>query len=292
MITSYAQALEDVVLTRALRHVEKGFWIDVGANHPYHHSVTKTFSERGWSGINIEPVSEWFTELVKDRPSDVNLNLAASSFDGFIELHEIAGTGLSTSIERFASRAQGFVQRTLTVPCRTLSSICREHVHEEIHFLKIDVEGAEQSVLEGCDFARFRPWIVVVEATEPLSSTQSHEPWEPILIGANYDFLLFDSLNRFYLASERAELKPALAFPADDYTRATDIWTRGAIEIENTQLKQRIETLEAEISGLRATLSTTPTNGIVGLANHLLLSTAAPSHEPHRGCDVGSKQKL
>ncbi len=94
MITSYAQALEDVVLFRALRCVEKGFWIDVGANHPLHHSVTKTFSVRGWRGINIEPVSEWFIELVKDRPNDINLNIAVSSFDGVIELHEIAGTGL------------------------------------------------------------------------------------------------------------------------------------------------------------------------------------------------------
>ena len=82
MITSYAQALKDVVLSRALRDVEKGFWIDVGANHPLHYSVTKTFSERCWSGINIEPVSEWFTELLKDRPNEINLNVAASSFDG------------------------------------------------------------------------------------------------------------------------------------------------------------------------------------------------------------------
>src|SRR5690348_14327190 len=66
MMTSYAQALEDVVLSRALRHVEKGFWIDVGANHPLLDSVTKSFSVRGWSGINIEPVSQWFTELMKD----------------------------------------------------------------------------------------------------------------------------------------------------------------------------------------------------------------------------------
>jgi FkbM family methyltransferase len=252
MITSYAQALEDVVLSRALRHIEKGFWIDVGANHPFHHSVTKTFSERGWWGINIEPVFEWFTELVKDRPSDVNLNLAASSFNGFVELHEIAGTGLSTTIEDFANRAQGFVRKTITVPCRTLSSICSEYVHNEIHFLKIDVEGAEKLVLEGCDFDRFRPWIVVVEATEPLTTLQNHELWEPILIAARYDFTLFDGLNRFYLAREREELGPTLAFPADDYTRAAEIWTRGWLENSNAELKQRIDALEAEISRMRS----------------------------------------
>jgi FkbM family methyltransferase len=252
MITSYAQALEDVVLSRALRHVAKGFWIDVGAHHPHHHSVTKVFSERGWCGINIEPVSEWFTELSKDRQNDTNLNIAASSFDGFTELYEIVGTGLSTTIKDFADRAREFRRNIITVPCRTLSSICSEHARDEIHFLKIDVEGAERSVLEGCDFDRFRPWIVVVEATEPLSTVATHEAWEPILVGAHYEFSLFDGLNRFYLARERAELKPALAFPADDYTRATEIWTRGALEIANAELTHRIETLEAEISRMRS----------------------------------------
>jgi FkbM family methyltransferase len=264
MITSYAQVLEDVVLSRALRDIEMGFWIDVGAHHPLHGSVTKSFSVRGWRGINIEPVSEWFTELAKDRPNDINLKVAAYSFDGELQLHEIVGTGLSTAIDEFANRAQGFSQNTITVPCRTLSSICAEHVHGEIHFLKIDAEGAEPFVLDGCDFDRFRPWIVVIEATEPLTTVPTHQTWEHILTEARYDFLLFDGLNRFYSACERAELKPALAFPADDYTRATDIWTRDAIEIENTQLKQRVETLQAEMSRLQANLSATPTDGIVG----------------------------
>ena len=31
---SYAQNAEDVMLWRALRHVERGFWIDVGAAEP------------------------------------------------------------------------------------------------------------------------------------------------------------------------------------------------------------------------------------------------------------------
>jgi FkbM family methyltransferase len=254
MMTSYAQALEDVVLSRALRDIERGFWIDVGAHHPLHHSVTKAFSLRSWRGINIEPVSQWFAELVSDRPHDINLNVAVSSYDGVIELHEIVGTGLSTTVEEFANRTQGFPRVTITVPCRTLSNICREHVDSEIHFLKIDVEGAERSVLEGCDFDRFRPWIVVVEATEPLTTVETHEAWEPILMGANYDFSLFDGLNRYYLAHERPQLKPALAFPADDYTRAVEIWTKGAIEIANAEMKQRIGALEADIVRMRSLL--------------------------------------
>jgi hypothetical protein len=51
---SYAQNYEDILLGRALRKSE-GFYIDVGANHPVFHSVTKLFHDRGWRGINVEP---------------------------------------------------------------------------------------------------------------------------------------------------------------------------------------------------------------------------------------------
>ena len=54
---SYAQNFEDVMLWRALREVTHGFYIDVGAADPDSDSVTRAFYDRGWSGINVEPVA-------------------------------------------------------------------------------------------------------------------------------------------------------------------------------------------------------------------------------------------
>ena len=65
---SYAQNLEDVMLYRILKRVEAGFYIDVGAQHPVLDSVNKAFYDRGWRGINIEPNSEDFSLLQKERP--------------------------------------------------------------------------------------------------------------------------------------------------------------------------------------------------------------------------------
>ena len=42
-VTTYAQFLEDVILYRALRDVQNGFYIDVGAYRPEENSVTKLF---------------------------------------------------------------------------------------------------------------------------------------------------------------------------------------------------------------------------------------------------------
>jgi hypothetical protein len=54
---SYAQNFEDVMLWRALRSLESGFYIDVGANDPTIDSVTKAFYASRWHGINIEPMA-------------------------------------------------------------------------------------------------------------------------------------------------------------------------------------------------------------------------------------------
>jgi methyltransferase FkbM-like protein len=73
---SYAQNFEDVMLWRALKHVQAGFYIDVGAGHPDDYSVTRAFYDRGWRGINIEPTSR-ITRLAGARPLDLNLHAAA-----------------------------------------------------------------------------------------------------------------------------------------------------------------------------------------------------------------------
>ena len=131
MIVSYAQNFEDIMLLRALGDVENGFYIDVGANDPVKHSVTKLFYDAGWTGINIEPVEQWFLRLEAERPKDTNLQLAASTETGITTLYEIFDTGLSTSNRATAERHEkesGFESQallnTVDLPSRTLVVHC------------------------------------------------------------------------------------------------------------------------------------------------------------------------
>jgi len=213
---SYAQNFEDVMLWRALKRVEHGFYVDVGANDPDLHSVTKAFYERGWRGINVEPVPQWAAQLRNRRPEDVNLQLAAAARPGELMLYELPDTGLSTSSLAIASRHSQDHDMQLVerlVRAETLTTICRQVRVGPIHFLKIDVEGAERDVLEGLDLSIIRPWIILVEATLPLTQDESHAAWEPILERGAYRFAYFDGLNRFYVASERADLLRAFDRP-------------------------------------------------------------------------------
>lgn len=216
---SYAQNFEDVMLWRALKRVERGFYIDVGANDPTVDSVTRAFYDRGWRGINIEPIPSHYEDLKRARPRDVNLGCAAGDARGEIEVFECALRGLATAERTIVDRyvGEGLAGTYHCVPLRTLADICREHAESEIHFLKIDVEGFEKQVLQGADFSRFRPWIVVVEATQPNSTDEAHGEWEPLLLAARYCFAYADGLNRFYVAEERADLLPAFAYPPNTF---------------------------------------------------------------------------
>ena len=206
---SYAQNSEDVLLWRALGHVKNGFYIDVGANDPEEHSVTKAFYDAGWRGISIEPLPSFHQAFLEQRPRDVNLAVAAGSANGELTLYDVpAVRGWASPEESVAElhRSEGHEVAELTVPVRTLASVCEEHVQGEIHFLKVDVEGFEGEVLRGMDFARWRPWVLVIEATLPNSRATNHASWEHLVTGQRYRFVWFDGLNRYYVAEERADL--------------------------------------------------------------------------------------
>jgi FkbM family methyltransferase len=208
---SYAQNLEDIRLWRALKFFENGFYLDVGANDPIHDSVTKAFYDRGWSGINIEPMQNFHDALVEQRPRDTTLQCIASDAPGEVTFYGIPGTGLSTADPVIAQerKDRGLNVQSLTVKARTLTSICEEHAADRpIHFLKIDVEGHEETVLRGMDFSRFRPWLILIETPFERDHT-----WEHLITDAGYQNVCFDGLNSYFLADEHLNLKPAFDMP-------------------------------------------------------------------------------
>lgn len=240
---SYAQNYEDVMLARAFAGLRDGFYIDVGAQDPRFDSVTKAFYDLGWHGINLEPVEHWHRRMVEDRPRDINLCLAAGAAEGTIEFHETTDSGLSTGNAAIAQRhrEQGYALRARQVPVSTLDAIWDAHVSGPVHFLKVDVEGAEAEVLRGLDLSRHRPWVILVEATEPNSRVSTHAQWESLLVDRGYRFVYQDGLNRFYVADEHAALAEAFASPPNIF----DGFIRREQLDQRAELEQRIAELDA-----------------------------------------------
>jgi len=251
---SYAQNFEDVMLWRAFKDLATGFYIDVGAAHPDVDSVTRAFYDRGWSGINIEPSSGFFPRLAATRMRDVNLNVTLGAESGTSTFYRVSGSGLSTSAPDVAAanRQAGWESEESLVECMTLADVCRRHAPADIHFLKIDVEGSERAVLAGADFDSFRPWVVLVEATRPMSREPNHQDWEPILVNAGYRSVWFDGLNRFYIAKEREPaLRECFILPPnvfDDFLRTVDTEATHKIAECQAELQQS----QAQVEALRA----------------------------------------
>ncbi len=250
---SYAQNGEDIILWRALRDVVNGRYVDVGANDPVHFSITKAFYDRGWRGISVEPSPQFAALHREQRPGDIVAEVAVTSkSDGPLILHEIGDTGLSTLVNSVGERhaSKGWAVRDIEVATKTLDAILAEAQWDDldIHFITIDVEGAELDVLESINLKRWRPWVLVVESTAPLSTEQTHESWEPIVIEAGYEFCLFDGLSRYYVAAERADqLKANLSYSAsvfDSYTTAE----RRDHDRELVALRAHVDELRADAS--------------------------------------------
>lgn len=258
---SYAQNFEDVVLNRALQDVEVGFYIDVGANDPIQDSVTKAFYDKNWHGINIEPEEEFFHKLQLDRPNDINLNLAVSSTQKSIQFYVSKIRGWSTTDKNITqdTNRDYLLLETRTVEAKSLDEICAQNSVKEIHFLKIDVEGAEKDVLQSFSFS-IKPWIVVIEATLPNSNIDTSSSWEYILTSNNYTFVYFDGINKFYLWDEKQELKKHFAYPPnvlDDfiiYPFYETMQQNDILEKEVNQLKDQVEELRDILADATDTL--------------------------------------
>ncbi len=239
---SYSQNREDVLLARVFREVPAGFYVDVGACDPNHASLTRHFYESGWHGINIEPGAV-FDTLPAARPRDVNLNVAASDQAGTLKFTEFPASPALGAIQpaindAMRSFAAGMYERS--VEARPLREILAEHANgKTIDFLSIDVEGHEREVILGNDWGRFRPRVLIVEATEPMRAVPTHERWEPLLLQADYRFAYFDGLNRYYVRSEDAALLERFAVPPnvfDDYIP----WEIPALEARVKDLDTRL----------------------------------------------------
>ena len=195
---------------RAFGDMTQGFYIDVGAQHPLVDSVSRAFYEKGWRGIHVEPVPAYAQALRQDRPDETVVQAVLGKRKGRSIFYEIPDTGLSTSVQSIAQEhaAHGFRVVETEVEQTNLAFVFDNAGDHPIHWLKIDVEGNELSVLRSWLRHPARPWVVVVESTLHLCQSPTHQTWESYLRVRGYSFVYFDGLNRFYLHKDHLDLKP------------------------------------------------------------------------------------
>lgn len=232
------------MLWRALGHVKNGRYIDVGAQHPEIDSVSRALYERGWRGVHVEPVPEYARLLRRERPDETVLEAAVAESQGIGDLNVLPGTGLSTFSDELARAhltEQGLRSYRAPVTSITLDQVFVAAGSDVIHWLKIDVEGSERRVISGWDATRNRPWLVLVEATLPLSRIDASHQWLPLLEARGYEQVYFDGLNRWFVRQESRDLAAAFSAPPnvfDDFILARELRLKRQLDAANRELAE------------------------------------------------------
>lgn len=174
----YSQAGEDMLLSiyyEGNRH--KGFYVDVGAHHPFRFSNTAYFYRHGWRGINIEPTPSLFKAFPRWRKRDINLNVGIGNGEKltFYVFNEGALNTFSPALAKerdgkYHGQRQYKIVDRVEVQTRTLADILDKHLPEgqDIDLLTIDVEGMDFDVLKSNDWSRYIPKFILVECESSL----------------------------------------------------------------------------------------------------------------------------
>ena len=224
---SYAQNYEDVLLWRAFASVREGTYIDIGAFDPTSDSVSKAFYDAGWRGLHADASADCVARLKAARPDEVVVYGAVTDAEGVISFHEFPETGLSTCIPEIAARheAAGWENNVVKVPTIRLATLLDMMATPDVHWLKIDVEGAEAAVLRSWAPSKVRPWALVIESTAPNTQIPTHHEWAFMVEELGYHEVANDGLSRFYVHETHPELDAAfVGAPKDDAAAVLFLW--------------------------------------------------------------------
>lgn len=180
---SFSQNGEDLVIDKLLQYKTSGFYVDIGAYHPYRFSNTCRFYKKGWRGINIEPNSASYKRFIRSRPLDINLNIGIGLKKGNMDFYNLFPDTLSTFSKKDARKYKkiGFKNTGITkIKVERLDEILLKYCQRrEIDFFSIDTEGFEMEVLKSNNWKNFRPTVICVESfTFKSNYTESKERTE------------------------------------------------------------------------------------------------------------------
>ena len=164
----FSQLGEDSVVLHYFGTKRNGFYVDIGAHHPFRYSNTAMLHEvLGWRGINVDPDERAISAFRQYRPNDINLTCAIAGEEKQVDFYEFNDGAVNTiDTARALVAQQTFGQvGTRSVVAMTLKSVFDNCLPkgQSIDYLNIDTEGLDIEVLASNDWDLYRPTLVSVE---------------------------------------------------------------------------------------------------------------------------------
>lgn len=166
---------EDVIIKKLFERKKKnGFYVDLGANHPFLHSNTAWFWLTGWSGINVDANQKSIAIFNKTRKNDINLNYAIIPSEQYkkglrsIELYlpdKQTGPGgitATASVNKKVASERNFTKKQ-NVDAIDINTLFSSHKITTIDYLNIDLEGLDEEILLDIDFNKVKIHLISIE---------------------------------------------------------------------------------------------------------------------------------
>jgi FkbM family methyltransferase len=147
-----------------------GVFVDVGANHYQGGSKTYYLETRlDWSGIAVEPQTEFQPDYAKFRPQTKFFPFFVSDMSNeTARLYVIKKASFVASSDEEFVKQFGQPDEVRDVPTITLNDLLAAEGITTIDFLSMDIELHEPQALKGFDIQRFRPSLVAIEGLLPV----------------------------------------------------------------------------------------------------------------------------
>jgi FkbM family methyltransferase len=140
------------------------YLVDVGAHDGHSLSNSFAFLQLGWAGVLVEPLPEAFARLADryaERPDVRCVQAACANAEGEMQL-VVGDDGPWPMTSTLRAGAHG--KTSVSVRVRTLTNLLDEcEAPLDFSLLLVDAEGVDHEVLQGLDFDRYRPRVVVTE---------------------------------------------------------------------------------------------------------------------------------
>lgn len=166
----YSQMGEDMILQNLFQSKEKGFFVDIGAFHPTNISNTYHFYKKGWRGINVDATPGSMEMFKLLRPHDINLEIGVADKECQMNYYLYHSKALNTFSEDGVKyvKAQFDLDpyRSVETNFMPLSKILDTYFPNsvnQIDFLSIDVEGADEVVLLSNNWEKYKPKVICIE---------------------------------------------------------------------------------------------------------------------------------
>lgn len=171
----YGQYGQDKWLVETLlKGIDKGVFIDIGANDGISFSNTYYLEKMGWTGIAVEPIKSVYAKLVKNRRC-ITINGCICPKTGVDYFRSISGHGemlsgliseyhpkhlrrIKRSVKKYGSQYQD-----IKIDCYNFNELLAKNTITRADYLNIDVEGVEYKILNSIDFDNIHISVIGVE---------------------------------------------------------------------------------------------------------------------------------